>query len=108
MLGYVTPNSWTNRRAGALSRSRVFRPTNCTDGPSSFDAATRSGASFRHGAHHEPHTFRTTTLPVWSARLQVLPSSVVPLSAGACSRLPAAKTDTLPDPLTNPFYPCRF
>src|SRR5689334_18360620 len=101
-LGYGILNSCWNRFAGAGSRSRVFSPTNCTDGPSSSAAFAKSGASWRHGGHHEPQTFRTTTLPRWSDSVHFLPSSVSPLSAGAGLRSALAKTDTLLLPLTKP------
>ena len=51
------------RRGAAGCRSRVVMPMNWDTAAVSTLAACRSGASLRHGGHHEPQTLITTTLP---------------------------------------------
>ena len=70
-VGPVVAAGWlVSTLAGAAaggvagSGSLVLIPRNRTPCAASFcDAACRSGASLRHGGHHEPQTLRTTTLP---------------------------------------------
>src|SRR6266498_1037579 len=85
MLGYVTrPRS----NALAASRSsREFTPTNVT--PLAFVASyvfCRSGASARHGLHHEPQKLTTTTLPRSWAASYVPPPSSSPVTSRAWAR----------------------
>ncbi len=49
--------------------------------------ATSTGASARHGAHHEAQTLRTTTSPRWSDSRNCSPSRVVPTRSGAAHPL---------------------
>ncbi len=48
--------------------------------------AASAGASARHGAHQEAHTFSTTASPRWSLSRKVPPSRVSPTRSGAGAR----------------------
>ena len=60
----------------------------------------RSGASATHGAHHEPHTLSTSTLPRAEAASQAVPSSSSPFSSTGTPRLAAGIVSTAPSPET--------
>ena len=61
----------------------------------------RCGVSSTHGAHHEPQTLTTTTLPAASAAVDhALPSTVVPASVTAAPRSATASCSTVPSPAT--------
>ena len=107
ILGYVMPELRTNACAGAVVRSRVLRPRNSTSSPTRSYASTSSGASCRQGAHQEPHTFTTTTLPAKSSVEMRSPSSMSdgPSSVGASGRWLRSKMVTVPSPMANPAAP---
>ena len=57
-----------------------------------------SGVSATHGAHHEPHTLSTTTLPLACATDHGAPVRVVPLSVSAGPRWPGVSRSIDPSP----------
>src|SRR6202042_3209846 len=72
-----------------VASSLISTPMNRTPGPEKFRASwARTGASSRHGVHHEPQKFMTTTEPRSAARVNRPPVSVVPATFGACGRDP--------------------
>src|SRR6478752_10449504 len=76
-------------------------PMNCTGLPEAeyvAHAFCRSGVSATHGAHHEPHTLSTTTLPRAAATDQRDPASVVPARSSAGPRSPGASRSIDPSP----------
>ena len=87
-------------RAGS---SRKSMPMNCTGAWSACSPAQvfcRAGASATHGAHHEPHTLSTSTLPRAEAASQAVPSSSCALQLDRSPRLAAGMVSTAPSPET--------
>src|SRR5262249_48932713 len=59
-------------------------------------------ASTRQSVHHEPQKFSTTTCPRSPARVNLVPSSNVPVPAGAAGRSAAGDAVVVAMPLTKP------
>ena len=76
--------------ASALAGSSLMStPTNRTsDREKCCASAPSAGASSRHGVHHEPQKFRTTTSPRSAESCHFAPVSVVPWTRGAAGREP--------------------
>ena len=99
--GYGT--SYRRSKASPCSgrESLVFTPTNATSRLASSRATDASmGASLRHGGHHDPHTFSTTTWPAKSASDSFFPSRVVPETSFGALRSSSASRVMIPCPLT--------
>src|SRR5262249_33149368 len=81
-------------QAGALAGvSLMSTPRKATPAGRSVRASDASvGASARHGVHHDPQKFMTSTWPRNRDRLSLVPSSVVPVTGGASGRLLLPKT----------------
>src|SRR3989304_1820495 len=82
-FGTGSPNSARTRRA-AGSASWKFTPTSTTPWSRyARQAASRSGASSRHGTHQEAQKFTTTTLPRCSASANGPPSNSASVNGAA-------------------------
>ena len=96
----MTPKLRWKALACAGSGSRVLMPTKRATAAVSDAAACRSAASLRQGAHQDPHTFRTSTLPPDSAVDNDAPSRVVPCRTGATGLRSTGINVTEPSPDT--------
>src|SRR6266851_5006917 len=81
-------------KASALAGlSRMSIPRNRTPEDVKCEAsADRPGASARHGVHHEPQKFSTTTCPRYALSASLPPPTTGPLTDGATGPVPVLNT----------------
>src|SRR3954471_20490031 len=99
------PKERTKPAAWSAEASRMLIPTSGPAPPSRCWAATTSGASARHGVHHEPQTTTTTGLPRSPARSSGAPSRSLPPSSTGSPRSAADTWLIAPSPVTKPLSP---